>query len=432
MESNNDFYVLLPSNVDANGTPAKYSTTLERSITLDNYSKWEFALVEMSFNDSIKTFAGNEYFQFEKNKDDLGLIKKKTVIASQEFFKGKFRVVAQNKHWTTDRDTIVKMLMQCSEFTDYIKVDYRHYRTMQFSTWRTHGRRIQYLKLSPALAWALGVEKVPEGMTVDQVNSNLWDAIQRKKIGDRTLVFKPVDNFSYNAHNIERRYNEENSTAILPERPGIYWFSTWTTYDPLITGDIRTPDMWFTKQLPAERFSSLDGIINGLNNTVLKDPEFKKHQVVLKKQDAYDKLELTATGSTDRTHDGETIHMNDRLATILGFTETSLKLQRGKEVSLKARYPPDYRRSIYSIYVYCNLCNEMIVGDRRVPLLRNVAFNTGKWGATISVLFNSPLYVGLNASLIDTINLELRDDMGELIPFTEGKTVITLHFRRRL
>lgn len=145
------------------------------------------------------------------------------------------------------------------------------------------------------------------------------------------------------------------------------------------------------------------------------------------------KLMIEAVGDADTTKDGLLFQMDERAASILGFSShPTLQIPRGVAVKLKATHVPDYRRSIYSIYIYCNLCEHMNVGDKRVPLLRNVAFNSGgSFGATISIIYTNPLYVRLNTRSIHSIDVELRDDMGELIPFIEGKTTITLHFRRQ-
>ena len=125
------------------------------------------------------------------------------------------------------------------------------------------------------------------------------------------------------------------------------------------------------------------------------------------------------------------LHMNGRLADLLGFKQKTLKRTLGELVKLTAVYPPDLRRSIYSIYVYCNIIESIMVGSKRVPLLRAVHFNSGLYGETISQHYPIPLYFSVNTQNISYVEVELRDDMGELIPFAEGKTSILLHFRRR-
>ena len=114
-------------------------------------------------------------------------------------------------------------------------------------------------------------------------------------------------------------------------------------------------------------------------------------------------------------------------ACVLGYDKT---LILDKE-NMVAKRPPDLRRGIYSLYVYCDLCMESHVGDTIAPLLRTVSYNaSGVYGQTITVSYDNPIYTPLNKHTIDTIEISICDDAGHTVPFVEGKTVLILHFRK--
>lgn len=84
--------------------------------------------------------------------------------------------------------------------------------------------------------------------------------------------------------------------------------------------------------------------------------------------------------------------------------------------------------TISSIFVYTDIVDNVIVGDSLSPLLRNVVVN-GTFGDIIEREFYNPFYKNLNKGRIEEIEISLRDDTGNLIPFEFGKTLLRLHFR---
>lgn len=420
-----DFYVLLPSNVDSSGSPAKYTTRLETSINLSNYSQWEMALVEMSFNDSIKTFTGEEYFELLTNHKEMGEVTTFGQIVDYGDFFGLYRVEEKDKQYTTTWSDYRKVFQLSSIFNDNIEIISDRKTKYWFkSKPATSGHRVIKLTMSPAMAWTFGFHPIPKNSTVDKINSDINLSIEKGLLTAQTLEFG-IGNWT---KEVVRPLTEDRP-FILPLKPHVYWYEITISKDP--THPAMKEISLLKQYVPPERLSTTQEILTTLNDGLLSHPKFARHKLKLSKQRNFDRLQLTGIGDSDKEADGNWLVLEPRLASLLGFKVNKVMIPRGKAINLKANYPPDFRRSIYSIYVYCNLCNDIVVGGKRVPLLRNVAFNSTKWGSTVSILFNSPLYIGINASVINTIDIELRDDMGELIPFTEGKTVITLHFRRR-
>ncbi len=121
---------------------------------------------------------------------------------------------------------------------------------------------------------------------------------------------------------------------------------------------------------------------------------------------------------------GNTIILDASLASILGFKEES----HSKDCI--AQHSPHFKRGIYNVFCYLNICESVRVGNILAPLLRTVNFKRGSFGETVNIIYNNPIFTKVSKSFIDSIQVMLLDDMGRDIPFKEGKTIVTLQFRR--
>ena len=83
-----------------------------------------------------------------------------------------------------------------------------------------------------------------------------------------------------------------------------------------------------------------------------------------------------------------------------------------------------------TIYVYTDVVESRIGGDSLVPLLRCLPVRGGH-GATVSDRFTNVHYVPLLRKEFGTIEVDIRDDTGQRVPFEYGRVTVTLHFRRR-
>lgn len=94
-----------------------------------------------------------------------------------------------------------------------------------------------------------------------------------------------------------------------------------------------------------------------------------------------------------------------------------------------ARAVPD------KFFVYCDICEPYVTGDVLSPLLRvvPVQYVDGKYTyGSCGVTRFSPLnYVPLRLTRFRTIEIDIRNQMGERIPFEFGTLTVTLQFRRR-
>lgn len=119
------------------------------------------------------------------------------------------------------------------------------------------------------------------------------------------------------------------------------------------------------------------------------------------------------------------IELSERLQYMLGFEKPGIL-----DKKQTAKFIPDLRGGFYSLFVYCNLVEPQIVGNVIAPLLRNVHIE-GKHGEIVEKLFNTPHYVPVNAKEVERIEIDIRDDNNQSVPFQFGKTVVKLHFRKK-
>ena len=130
------------------------------------------------------------------------------------------------------------------------------------------------------------------------------------------------------------------------------------------------------------------------------------------------------------------IIFHPKIARILGFPVDDsqyLLLNRGQyvwndhKVNMDANRPPFF-------FCYCNIIKPSIIGDVMAPNLRTVLLPTKKHhknGAVIDKKFSQINYYPLSVLQFQVIEIELRSNSGELIPFLFGAVNLLLHFRQR-
>ena len=113
-----------------------------------------------------------------------------------------------------------------------------------------------------------------------------------------------------------------------------------------------------------------------------------------------------------------------QLSIILGFG--------GKDVILKKTTESPYvadLTTVSTIYVYCDIVEPQIVGDTSAQLLKSIPAE-GRFGDIIAKTFTNIQYVPIRTKYFEAVEVLLRNDTGDPVPFERGKVVITLHFRK--
>jgi hypothetical protein len=86
---------------------------------------------------------------------------------------------------------------------------------------------------------------------------------------------------------------------------------------------------------------------------------------------------------------------------------------------------------LHSIFVYSNIVEHYFVGNSFAQLLRLVEVpNNSNYGEQVVLRYDQPHYIPLQTHSFDTIQVELKDDTGENIPFEFGRVIIKLIFKK--
>ena len=121
-----------------------------------------------------------------------------------------------------------------------------------------------------------------------------------------------------------------------------------------------------------------------------------------------------------------TIKFSDQLARILAIEPHRFS---DSEMTVKSSNTCDIEGGLHALYVYCDVLECVPVGDTAAPLLRIVEIS-GQKGEMVHIQYDQPRYIPLQKKCFDSIEIDIRDDLGEKISFDSGKLIVTLHFRR--
>ena len=126
-------------------------------------------------------------------------------------------------------------------------------------------------------------------------------------------------------------------------------------------------------------------------------------------------------------YDGIEVELDWPLAALLGFEERVVSsIER-----VTAEYPFDVKNNFYSLFIYSDVIKPQIIGDTYAKLLQ-VTPAPQRTNNIISHTFNPVQYVPLEKRHFETIEITIRNSAGDLIPFTNGLSIVKLHFRPRV
>ena len=127
------------------------------------------------------------------------------------------------------------------------------------------------------------------------------------------------------------------------------------------------------------------------------------------------------------------IEFEEDLRRISGFEKNKIYFDTKKDESYISELPGNINACLPdSVYVYTNICEANIVGDTHATILRTLPINYSKkkFGETYHVAIGSVHYVPLLSNSFREIEIDLRDRLGQPLPFMSGTSYVTLHFRR--
>ncbi len=210
------------------------------------------------------------------------------------------------------------------------------------------------------------------------------------------------------------------------------------------------PKQIHTFKMPNANYTSVEKAMTEVNETIRK---FLKEGITKGKLKEYLRVnhtkpgrdwvkwlqyrvyELTAAGRTfsltyvddkmkmdfDKDYIGS-IDLSPSLRYVLGFRTNSEGI---------ASHTPRFDSHISGLYIYTNIIAFQLVGDVKVPVLRVVPV-LGEIGDVNDIDYPNVHYADVLSKTFDSIEIYIRGDDGELVPFNDDrKTVVKLHFRRK-
>ena len=201
---------------------------------------------------------------------------------------------------------------------------------------------------------------------------------------------------------------------------------------------ISYPNTWYTLQFQQNHiYYSLDGGKTFWSSAIVDNGYYTSIPELIKAISAAMKKELKNNNITFsynlRAHKVKVtlaakhcVGLYGQLSKILGFGGGGdLKIRKTKESPYVAEL-----HGITSIYVYCNIVQLQVVGNSMVPLLRTIPV-TGNPGDVITKTFTNIQYVPVQTKSFEDIEILLRTDTGDPVPFERGKVIATLYFRKQ-
>lgn len=138
---------------------------------------------------------------------------------------------------------------------------------------------------------------------------------------------------------------------------------------------------------------------------------------------------VTTCKACDYYHE---IRMSNTMLSVLGFKDSE-KIVLQTESRIQGIYPGDIMNSLpREAFIYASVCEPHIVGNVQTPLLRSfpLRYRKGKFGDLQNMVFGTPNYIPILTNSFRTIEIDIRDRFGNNLPFENGLSTATLHFRR--
>lgn len=479
------FIAILPSNSKGTqnytNTPSKFNTILSNSLHLVGSDQWFVALKELTFIDTIMSISQNDRIFIKYNVDNIPTFQKKynleniinnipatsnnVKIFSEEnkiyYFEMKSLATINKIHWNLlfypevkfinlNHDNI-QLLLVDEEFLDAQETDLEmHYKTNTQIRFISKGS--YYITMSRYNAEVLGF--IPKTLEMSQFwklgkNINAFESIKltisaselkKSSISNYylfTAPFKKQKRMSFNNRDFKSRYNTKywmrvkNKNIIKKSNePNIYSqpiiAAIPVIYDENDQLSKIDSNMSLYSEISVTRKTEFEISLkpgyykNGFDliNCFPKN-ELIKHGVKFEFNEFSNRLKMTI----DRND--ILVSFSRDLASILGFID----FKESKNTIIASR-SINFMRGISSIFLYCDICQDSIVGDVMAPLLRTVHFKRNNYGDPINILYTNPVFIPLCKSFINSIEIILMDDLGQLIPIEEGKTIVTLQFKQ--
>ena len=170
--------------------------------------------------------------------------------------------------------------------------------------------------------------------------------------------------------------------------------------------------IWMALIIPPGHYSYVEDILSKMNELVDNEKRFSDDVKF-----SYDTLTRKVT--VHLQNDAE-LYFGD-IGYVLGFSTEEVISK-----SSTAEREVDLEHGFHNLYVYCDIIQPQYVGDTLVPLLRIIPVE-GEDGQRISKSFLRPQYLPVSRKQFESIEVNIKRDTGQPVPFEFGRVLLTLH-----
>jgi hypothetical protein len=229
----------------------------------------------------------------------------------------------------------------------------------------------------------------------------------------------------------------------VPKNSGKFTYSCFNCVEfiPKVIGPgYRPTDYSVPMTLPSGYYTKMQDIVDEMNSVIQEKLTLQSFPLIHENgqkyltnipQDKWPRFKYNETKKKIFTHlqPGAFITFDDYMETLLGIKANPLINRFQDPRFIGGTSITDIAGGVHALYVYCDVLENVPVGDTKAPLLR-IVDATGNYGTNIQQTFDPPRYVPLQMKHFDSIEIDIRSDNGDPVAFEGGKLVVTLHFRR--
>ena len=490
--SNKSFFIVLPSNsnphIFPNNSSSKYSIEFDNPIYLSG--QYEVSLIEMTYKNDIMALKDNSFrmfalkvqdklFQLMKNKSPLNWDYNWIKIESIEMEEGtgydpdfiwdlfheirKFVTLgidqnAGNKVYIKVKkdDVLLVISKGIATMFNFSRTSFSNKDEDEYSDGMQRKEYVKNWTISLVPLYALNyrriiLKKKGEMITLDELMKR-W----KKKICDKCVTLT-VDSLNVDE---KKTLQEQLPLVVKMRKLRPLKGEDWCVFQ---VEDVFKKDMlpdkhpflaneddeisFFVRPNNADKFKDHEWAVrvynNSLKKTFISNEEYVVDDVVINLEkiasvnNLLDALNVKSVLHDYKfTYDALTnrisltippfhrIKLDDVLASVIGFT-TSLNLKEQKQTASKS---PMLKRNVSNLFVYTNIIDFIHVGNTEAPLLRQFSISSHTH-ALINREFFTKIFIPVNRNILDRIDISIHDQAGDLVPFKDGMTTITLEFR---
>lgn len=179
-----------------------------------------------------------------------------------------------------------------------------------------------------------------------------------------------------------------------------------------------------TIRIPAAKYVNIIDLVSTISQAITNHASHYADYIKFSYNDFSKLCEVTI----DSKH-VESFIFSRHLQYMLGFNEKqNVDYTSGLIVSIKAQHPPDMFGGLHYLYTYCDVIEPQIVGNIFAPLLQVINVQ-GKYMEITNHSYITPHYIPVLKKSFNSIEINIKNDLDQPVPFEFGKTIVKLHFR---